>query len=119
VGEEFQINQEDIIITDENGNFLNIDVTKRKLEEIYTFKEEHLIKKGAIILKNTPLKNNKVYIEFNNNDKILQIETRGKKEISIPDEFKNYKDIVYCTYKYKDWVDIVEIKADDIKGDDN
>ncbi|NCI19699.1 hypothetical protein EJM73_08685 [Clostridium botulinum] len=98
---------------------------KRQLEEMYIIKEEYLIKNGIIVLKNTPLKEGKIYVEFQDNDKILQIDTKGNRETSIPKEYVNYKKPVYCTYKIKDWVDTVIINADefgialeDIKGCD-
>ncbi|APH20812.1 hypothetical protein [Clostridium botulinum] len=85
---------------------------KQRLEEMYVIKEEYLIKNGIIILKNIPLKDSKVYVEFEDNAKILQIDTKGNKEISVPKEYVNYKNTIYCTYKIKDWVDTVTINAD-------
>ncbi|WP_125154841.1 hypothetical protein [Clostridium rectalis] len=98
-------------------NTRDMDV-KRQLEEMYIIKEEHFIKESGIVtLSNTPLEDSNIYIEFDDCDKILQIKYDKEKEVMfMPNEYENYKKPVYCTYKIKDWVDVVEIKADDCNG---
>ncbi|MBN3352082.1 hypothetical protein CF086_17440 [Clostridium botulinum] len=101
-----------------NNKMREIEKTniKKQLVEYFIRKEEHLIKDGMIVLKNTPLKDDKVYVEFEDNDKILQIDTKGNKEISVPKQYVDYKNTIYCTYKTKDWLDTIEISAGDVSG---